>query len=76
VGAVVLGPVVDGGQSGQVGTVVGTIVSFAGGEAGILDDKDLVNFDTLHNMQHWACQVFESKKLFGTYLPELKSLNG
>lgn len=39
-------------------------------EAGILDENRLLNFDTLHEMQVRACQVFEPKRLFGTYSEE------
>lgn len=38
--------------------------------AGILDENRLLNFDTLHEMQVRACQVFEPKRLFGTYSEE------
>lgn len=38
--------------------------------AGILDENRLLNFDTLHEMQVRACQVFAPKRLFGTYSEE------
>ena len=34
---------------------------------GILDERGLVNFDTLHNMQVRSCRVFADKNLFATY---------
>ena len=41
-------------------------------EKGILDDLGLVNFDTLHEMQTRACDVYAEKQLFGTYSAESK----
>lgn len=41
-------------------------------QEGILDERGLLNFDTLHEMQVRACQVFEPKELFGTYSEESK----
>ena len=38
-------------------------------ELGFLDDKGLVIFDTLHQMQYRACQVYAENDLFGTYNP-------
>lgn len=38
--------------------------------AGILDENRLLNFDTLHEMQVRACEVFEPKRLFGTFSEE------
>jgi len=37
---------------------------------GILDERGLVNFDTLHNMQVRSCRVFSEKNLFSTYSEE------
>jgi len=34
---------------------------------GILDDRGLTVFDTLHEMQVRSCKVFEDRQLFGTY---------
>lgn len=34
---------------------------------GVLDDRGLVKFDTLHNMQVRSCEVFAPKPLFATY---------
>jgi hypothetical protein len=34
---------------------------------GVLDDQGLTKFQTLHEMQVHACQVFAKKPLFGTY---------
>ncbi len=34
---------------------------------GILDDRGLVQFDTLHNMQVRSCRVYADKDLFATY---------
>ena len=34
---------------------------------GLLDERGLVKFDTLHNMQVRSCQVFADKNLFATY---------
>jgi len=34
---------------------------------GIVDERGLVQFDTLHEMQERSCRVFEEKPLFGTY---------
>lgn len=39
---------------------------------GILDERGLVAFDTLHNMQVRSCQVFSDKNLFSTYSEETK----
>mmetsp|Transcript_26633 Transcript_26633/g.37521 ORF Transcript_26633/g.37521 Transcript_26633/m.37521 type:complete len:706 (-) Transcript_26633:170-2287(-) len=36
-------------------------------EMGVLDDGELVQFDTLHNMQVNACLAFDENDLFGTY---------
>ena len=40
--------------------------------AGIIDERALINFDTLHEMQTRACHVFSPKNLFSTYSPESK----
>jgi hypothetical protein len=40
---------------------------------GIIDERNLVQFDTLHNMQIRSCQVFAPKPLFATYSPETKN---
>jgi hypothetical protein len=40
---------------------------------GIIDERNLVHFDTLHNMQVRSCQVFAPKPLFATYSPETKN---
>jgi hypothetical protein len=37
---------------------------------GILDERGLVQFDTLHNMQVRSCRVYAEKNLFATYSPE------
>ena len=37
---------------------------------GILDERGLVNFDTLHNMQVRSCRVFAHKNLFATFSEE------
>lgn len=37
---------------------------------GILDERGLVKFDTLHNMQVRSCQVYAPKNLFATYSPD------
>ena len=37
---------------------------------GIVDERGLVNFDTLHNMQVRSCRVFAEKRLFATYSEE------
>ena len=42
-------------------------------QQGILDERGLVNFDTLHEMQTRSCQVFEPKPLFGTYSEDSKN---
>ena len=34
---------------------------------GILDERGLVQFDTLHNMQVRSCRVYADKDLFATY---------
>ena len=39
---------------------------------GFLDDRGLTVFDTLHEMQVRSCEVFASRKLFGTYSKESK----
>lgn len=39
----------------------------------IIDDADLVRFDTLHNMQVRSCRVFAPKPLFATYSAESKA---
>jgi hypothetical protein len=36
-------------------------------EQGILDERGLTVFSTLHDMQVNSCQVYAGKKLFGTY---------
>jgi len=41
-------------------------------EQGILDERGLTIFDTLHDMQVRSCQVFNDRKLFGTYSEETK----
>jgi hypothetical protein len=40
---------------------------------GIIDERNLVQFDTLHNMQIRSCQVFAPKPLFATYSPDTKN---
>jgi hypothetical protein len=40
--------------------------------AGIVDERALLNFNTLHEMQSRACTVFSKKNLFSTYNPETK----
>lgn len=42
-------------------------------EEGILDERGLVVFDTLHNMQTRSCRVFAPKNLFATYSEETKN---
>ena len=39
----------------------------------VLDDRELVNFNTLHEMQVNACDVYSTNKLFGTYAEASKS---
>jgi hypothetical protein len=41
-------------------------------ELGYVDDRALLNFDNLHDMQARACQVFATKNLFSTYSSETK----
>lgn len=41
-------------------------------EMGFVDERALVRFDTLHEMQSRSCQVFAKKNLFGTYSAESK----
>jgi hypothetical protein len=41
-------------------------------EAGHVDDRGLLMFDTLHEMQIRSCQIFSKKNLFSTYSPETK----
>jgi hypothetical protein len=36
---------------------------------GILDERGLLKFDTLHNMQVRSCRVYAGKDLFATYSP-------
>jgi long-chain acyl-CoA synthetase len=36
-------------------------------EQGIVDDDNLIQFDTLHEMQTRSCLVYEKRELFGTY---------
>jgi hypothetical protein len=36
---------------------------------GIMDERGLVQFDTLHNMQVRSCRVYAEKDLFATYSP-------
>jgi hypothetical protein len=36
---------------------------------GILDERGLVQFDTLHNMQVRSCRVYADKDLFATFSP-------
>jgi hypothetical protein len=40
---------------------------------GLLDERGLVNFDTLHNMQVRSCQVYAEKNLFATYSEETQN---
>jgi len=42
-------------------------------QRGILDERGLVNFDTLHNMQVRSCEVFAHKNLFATFSEESQS---
>jgi hypothetical protein len=35
----------------------------------LLDDKGLLRFKTLHELQEAACQVYSNNELFGTYSP-------
>ena len=36
---------------------------------GIMDERGLVQFDTLHNMQVRSCRAYADKDLFATYSP-------
>ena len=37
-------------------------------ERGVIDDRQLVNFETLHEMQVNSCEVYARNELFGTYM--------
>ena len=39
----------------------------------VLDDRELVVFETLHEMQVNACEVYSTNKIFGTYAEASKS---
>lgn len=39
---------------------------------GVLDERGLVNFDTLHELQLNSCKTFASSELFGTYSKDKK----
>jgi hypothetical protein len=39
---------------------------------GVLDDKGLVNFDTLHDLHMNSCKTFGSAELFGTFNKDKK----
>lgn len=41
-------------------------------EKGFIDENGLTLFDTLHEMQVRACQVYAADDLFGTYSPDSK----
>lgn len=41
-------------------------------DMGYVDERALIKFTTLHEMQIRACQIFAKKNLFGTYAPESK----
>ena len=42
-------------------------------ERGIIDDRALVSFETLHEMQVNACEVYSANNVFGTYTEASKS---
>lgn len=59
---------------GQRRSIVGTTADIeAWKDQAVLDDLELVNFDTLHEMQVNACEVYSTNKLFGTYSEASKS---
>ena len=39
---------------------------------GVLDERGLVNFDTLHELQVNSCKTFATSELFGTYSKDKK----
>lgn len=41
-------------------------------EKGIVDERNLTVFETLHEMQVRSCQVYAPKKLFGTFSDDTK----
>jgi long-chain acyl-CoA synthetase len=42
-------------------------------ERGVIDDRELVQFQTLHEMQVNSCEVYAQNELFGTYTETSKS---
>lgn len=42
-------------------------------ERGVIDDRELVQFQTLHEMQVNSCEVYARNELFGTYVEPTKS---
>eukprot|EP00977_Amphora_coffeiformis_P010075 scaffold2353_cov167-Amphora_coffeaeformis.AAC.66 len=62
------------GQPQQLRGIVGTAADIkAWQDQLVLDDRELVNFTTLHEMQVNACDVYSTNKLFGTYAEASKS---
>jgi hypothetical protein len=42
---------------------------------GVIDDKGLVNFDTLHDLHVNSCKTFGSAELFGTFNKDKKTFD-